>query len=120
MSTTLKVLPAIICLLLLASIPCFAEDLIKLSLDDPSSLGLTIESDDQIKVEGSGSIKITTRHPTTVCLGEVTGLELENSTLNYSARVKSQLNGTALLEIEFASHPGSLPPVISGLELIRK
>jgi len=58
-----------------------------------------VESDDQIKVEGSGSIKITTRHPTTVCLAEVKGLDLENSTLIYSARVKSQLNGSALLEM---------------------
>ena len=99
MSSTLKVLPAIICLFLLAYTPCFAEDLIKLNLDDVSSLGLTIEGDDQVKVEGRGSIKISTRHPTTVCLGEVTGLDLENSTLNYSARVKSQLNGTALLEM---------------------
>ncbi len=98
-SVTLKIMPVIICLSMLAFNPSFAEDLIKLGLDDPSSLGLTIESDDQIKVEGKGSIKITTRHPTTVCLAEVTGLDLENSTLNYSARVKSQLNGTALLEM---------------------
>ncbi len=98
-SVTLKIMPVIICLFMLAYTPSFAADLIKLNLDDVSSLGLTIESDSQIKVEGKGSIKITTRHPTTVCLGEVTGLDLENSTLNYSARVKSQLNGSALLEM---------------------
>ena len=95
----LKIMPVIICLVMLTFSPSFAEDLIKLSLDDPSSLGLTIESDSQVKVEGHGSVKITTLYPTTVCLGEVTGLDLENSTLNYSARVKSQLNGAALLEM---------------------
>ena len=98
-SVTLRNMPVFICLLMLAYTPSFAADLIKLNLDDVSSLGLTIESDSQIKVEGKGSIKITTRHPTTVCLGEVTGLDLENSALNYSARVKSQLNGSALLEM---------------------
>jgi len=76
-----------------------AEDLVKLGLDDVSSLGLTIESDSQVKVEGQSSIKITTRHPTTICLGEVTGLDLENATLIYRARVKSQLEGAALLEM---------------------
>ena len=98
-SETLKIMPVIICGVLLAFTPCFAEDLIKLSLDDVSSLGLTIESDSLVKVEGQGAIKIKTLHPTAVCLGEVTGLDLENSTLNYSARVKSQLNGAALLEM---------------------
>ena len=85
--------------LLLASSPALAEELVRLNLDDVSSLGLTIVSDPRIKVEGKSSIKITTRHPTTVCLGEVAGLNLENATLIYSAQVKSQLDGSALLEM---------------------
>ena len=83
--------------LLLAGTTAFAGELIKLDLDDISTLGLTIEKDSRIKVEGTGSVKITTRHPTTVCLGEIPGLDLKNSTLIYQARVKSQLEGSALL-----------------------
>ena len=48
-SVTLKIMPVIICLFMLAYTPSFAADLIKLNLDDVSSLGLTIESDSQIK-----------------------------------------------------------------------
>ncbi len=97
--TTPIITLSIVWLLLVTGSPTLAENLIKLSLDDVSSLGLTIENDPQVKVEGRSSIKITTLHPATVCLGEVSGLNLENSTLNYSARVKSQLDGTALLEM---------------------
>jgi len=86
-------------ILLLTGTSSLAEDLVRLGLDDVSSLGLTIESDPQVKVEGAGSVKITTRHPATVCLGEITGLDLENATLIYRARVKSQLEGSALLEM---------------------
>ena len=97
--TTPIITLSIVWLLLVTGSSAFAQDLIQLSLDEVSSLGLTIENDPQVKVEGRSSIKINTLHPTTVCLGEVSGLDLENSTLNYSARVKSQLNGTALLEM---------------------
>jgi hypothetical protein len=97
--TTPIITLSIVWLLLVAGSSAFAQDLIQLSLDDVSSLGLTIESDPQVKVEGRSSIKITTLYPTTVCLGEVSGLDLENSTINYSAHVKSRLNGTALLEM---------------------
>jgi hypothetical protein len=76
-----------------------AEDLIKLGLDDVSTLGITIENDSRIKVEGAGSVKITTLHPTTVCLGEVTGLDLANTTLIYRAHARSQLEGSAFLEM---------------------
>jgi len=84
---------------LLAGSCASAEELIKLGLDDVSTLGLTIENDSRIKVEGAGSVKITTLHPTTVCLGEVTGPDFDNATLIYRARVKSQLEGSALLEM---------------------
>ena len=95
----MKITLTLLLVLLLVRSPVWAEDLAKLSLDDISSLGLTIESDPRVKVEGQSSIKITTRYPTTVCLGEVSGLDLENATLIYKARVKSQLEGSALLEM---------------------
>jgi hypothetical protein len=79
--------------------PSMAGDLKKLSLDDIATLGLTIQNDANVKVEGNGSIKISTLWPTTVCLGEATGLDIENAKLIYKADVKSQLEGTVLLEM---------------------
>ena len=76
-----------------------AEDLKKLSLDDMATLGLKIENDASVKKEGNGSIKISTLWPTTVCLGEVTGLDIEKARLIYKADVKSHLDGSALLEM---------------------
>ena len=42
---TVKITLAIVLVLLLVGIPALAEDLVKLGLDDVSSLGLKIESD---------------------------------------------------------------------------
>jgi len=84
-----------------------AADLKKLALDDASTIGLKIQTDSNIKTEGKGSIKITTLWPTTVCLGEVTGLDVEDAKLIYKARVKSNLDGAAFLEMwaHIAGHP---------------
>ena len=72
----------------------------KLDLDDASSLGTTVSRDPKVKQEGNGSIKITTLWPTTICLGEVEGLNVENGQLIYRAQVKSEnLEGTAFLEM---------------------
>jgi hypothetical protein len=84
---------------LLIFTPSWAGHLKKLSLDDASSIGMKIQTDSVIKVEGKGSVKITTLWPTIVCLGEVTGLNIENATLIYTARVKSDLEGAAYLEM---------------------
>ena len=79
--------------------PSVAGELKKLNLDDKNDLGLKIENDASVKVEGKGSIKISTLWPTTVCLGQVTELDIENARLIYKADVKSQLDGSALLEM---------------------
>jgi hypothetical protein len=76
-----------------------AEDVRKLNLDDASVIGTTIQTDTQVKAEGKGSIKITTQWPTTICLGEVARLDIENAKLVYKAKVKSDLDGTAYLEM---------------------
>ena len=76
-----------------------AEDLKELSLDDASAIGTMIQTDTQVKAEGKGSIKITTQWPTTICLGEVGGLNVENAKLVYKAKVKCDLDGTAYLEM---------------------
>jgi len=90
---------AVLVMLLLICIPTFAADLLKLNLDDVSTLGLKIKNDAQVKTEGSGSIKLSTLWPTTVCIGEVSRLDVENATLLYTADVKSQVDGTVLLEM---------------------
>jgi hypothetical protein len=79
--------------------PAMGEELKRISLDDVSSLGMTIQSDTAIKTEGKGSIKIATLWPTVVCLGEVSALPIENAKLVYTAKVKSDLDGTAFLEM---------------------
>ena len=95
----MKSLPTIMAMLLTMVVQSHAGDLKRLNLDDASSLGLSIETDSRIKVEGTGSIKISTLWPTSVCLGEITGLDIENAKLVYTAKVKSSLNGTAFLEM---------------------
>ena len=76
------------------------NELIKLALDNASSLGTTISTDTTVKQEGKGSIRISTGWPTTICLGEVQSLDVENARIIYQARVKSEkLEGTAFLEI---------------------
>jgi hypothetical protein len=94
-----RVLMASAVFLFLTGIAAHAEDLKKLNLDDASSLGIKIQTDSQVKVEGSGSIKITTAWPTVVCLGEVTGLNVANAKLVYRAKVKTALEGEAFLEM---------------------
>jgi hypothetical protein len=93
------VILSILVFLALVAGPAYPEDLKKLSLDDVSAIGTTIQTDTQVKVEGKGSIKITTQWPTTICLAEVTGLNVENAKLVYKAKVKSDLNGSAFLEM---------------------
>ena len=85
--------------LLLAGSLADAADLKKLSLDDASVMGTTIQADTQMRTEGKASIKITTRWPTTICLGEVDSLDVENAKLVYKAKVKSDLDGAAFLEL---------------------
>jgi hypothetical protein len=70
----------------------YAEKLKKLNLDDATTIGTTIQTDTQVKVEGKSSIKVTTQWPTTICLGEVTGLDIEDAKLVYKANVLFQTN----------------------------
>lgn len=76
-----------------------AGDLKKLNLDNTDTVSPKIQVDADVKVEGKGSIKITTQWPTTVCLAEVTDMDIENAKLIYKAKVKSDLDGAAFLEM---------------------
>ncbi len=97
----MKITFTLILVLFLTALTAQAENLKKLSLDDPSAASPKIAADAKIKVEGASSLRITTQWPTTVCLGEVAGLDIENAKLIYSAKVKTELegNGTAFLEL---------------------
>jgi hypothetical protein len=95
----MKLALLIFALLTLVVGPASAEELKNLSLDDATDIGTTIQTDTQVKAEGKGSIKITTQWPTTICLGEVTGLNVENEKLLYEAKVKTDLDGSAFLEM---------------------
>jgi hypothetical protein len=79
--------------------PAVAQELKKLNLDDASSIGLQIQNDTTIKTEGKSALKITTLWPTTVCLGQVSGLNIENAKLIYKAKLKTDLQGSAYLEM---------------------
>ena len=95
----MKNLLTIVIILALISGVAMAEDLRKLSLEDAASIGTTIQTDSEVKTEGQSSVRITTKHPTTVCLGEIIGLDVENARLLYTAKVKSDLDGVAFLEM---------------------
>jgi hypothetical protein len=86
--------------------PSLAQELKRIGLDDASGLGLQIQSDSTVKVEGKGSIKITTKWATTVCLAEVPGPDVENAKLVYKAKVKSDLQGQATAFLEMWAHVG--------------
>jgi hypothetical protein len=83
-----------------------AQELRRISLDDVSGLGLQIQSDSTVKAEGKASIKITTKWPTTICLAEVPGPDVENAKLVYKAKVKSDLQGQGTAFLEMWAHVG--------------
>jgi hypothetical protein len=95
----MKLILSIFIVLALTASSVYSEDLKKLSLDDASAIGTTIQTDARIKAEGNGSVKITTQWPTTICIGELSGINVENAKLIYKAKVKSDLDGTAYLEM---------------------
>ena len=90
---------AIFVTLILVTASVQAEELIKLGLDDTSSISPKLEADSNVKVEGKSSLRITAIWPTTLYLGEVIKLDIENAQLIYTAMVKSELDGSAYLEM---------------------
>lgn len=100
MGRLLKILFAIALFVFLPLSVGRAEELGMLNLDDAAALGTTIENDAMVKAEGQGSIKISAKGPVIICLGEVSGLDVDNAQLIYQARVKSEnLVGNAFLEM---------------------
>ncbi|KPK30299.1 MAG: hypothetical protein AMK69_03770 [Nitrospira bacterium SG8_3] len=96
----MKIYAVLFLSLLLLNTPVQGEELSRLALDDALSLGTTVSTDQKVSQDGNGSIKISTVWPTTICLGEVQRLNVENAQIIYRARVKSEkLEGTAFLEM---------------------
>jgi hypothetical protein len=95
----MKTILAVFILLVFTVCLAYSEELKKLNLDNASLMGTTIQTDTKIKAEGTGSVKIATQWPTTICLKEIEGLSVENTKLLYKAKVKSDLDGTAYLEM---------------------
>ena len=83
-----------------ASTPVSASEVLTLNLDSSDALGTIVSVDQNVKFEGKGSIRVSTKWPTTICLGQISGLNIENTRLVYQARVKSEdLEGDAFLEM---------------------
>jgi len=91
---------------LLIGSPAPAQELKRISLDDASAIGLQVQTDSMVKAEGKASTRITTKWPTTVCLAEVTGPDIENAMLVYKAKVKSDLQGQGTAFLEMWAHVG--------------
>ena len=89
---------AVVTILALTTCLTRGEDLIKFSMDTVPTNGPKIEVDAKEKVEGNGSLKITTQWPTTVCVGEVTGPDIENGKLTFNAKVKADLDGIVWID----------------------
>jgi hypothetical protein len=100
----MKLILSIFLVLALTASSVYSENLMMLSLDDASAIGTTIQTDARIKAEGNGSVKITTQWPTTICIGELSGINVENAKLVYKAKVKSDLDGTGTAYLEMWVH----------------
>lgn len=86
MSIKLFVLASVLALFLGTS--ALAELILTLPLDDVKNLGTTIHSDATIRAEGRAAARITTQWPTTICLGVIPHVGVDNSKLIFQAQVK--------------------------------
>ena len=78
--------------------PAMAEDIKKITLD-PATITPKIETE-AAKAGEQPAIKVTVQWPTIISLGEVTGLNIDDAKLIYTAKVKTDLEaGTAFLEM---------------------
>ena len=80
--------------------PAGASEIFSLNLDSADALGTRVSVDQKVKFEGNGSIRVSTKWPTTICLAQISQLNIENARLVYQAKVKSEnLDGAAFLEM---------------------
>jgi hypothetical protein len=100
----MRITLAVALLLAGAATAAQADELTGLSLDDLRSVSPRIERDTRIKTEGASSVKITADWPTTVSLGEISDLDIEDATLIYRAKVRTDLEGTGSAYLELWAH----------------
>ncbi|MCA9239455.1 MAG: hypothetical protein KDA37_04620 [Planctomycetales bacterium] len=100
MKQVLLVLAVLLSMTLVAN----SEELKRLGLDDSSQVSPRIEADEKIKVEGKSSIRIATKWPVVVCMGEVEGPDVDGAKLVYSAQVKTDLKNKAVAYLEMWAH----------------
>lgn len=85
--------------LIILAAPAAAQDLLNLQIGELSQVSPFIQLDLQNKLNGKASIKITTKWPTTVCLGQAEDIGVDDAQLVYQATVKSNMKGSAHLEM---------------------
>ena len=75
----------IVIVYLILNAPAGATEINRLNLDNADALGTIVSSDPKVKFEGKGSIHVMTKWPTTICIGQISELNLENAKLVYQA-----------------------------------
>ena len=77
-----------------------AQYLKRIPLDNHGTLGTTVTTDTLFRTEGGASIRVQTRWPTVVNIGEETRVSVEGVLLEFQANLMSRaLDGTAYLEM---------------------
>jgi hypothetical protein len=76
-----------------------AKSIKKLDLEDLSSITPQITTDSKVKSAGKSSLKIRSKWPATICLGEIKCENIENCKLVYSAKIKTEIKGLVFLEM---------------------
>ena len=94
-----RAISAYLMLFMICAAPALADDLLNLPLEDAARISPLIKADPADKAQGKASINIQTKWPAVVCLGQVDGLDVEDTRLVYQAKVKSRLQGSAYLEM---------------------
>ncbi len=78
-----------------------AQYLKRIPLDNHATLGTTVATDTSFRTEGGASIRVRTRWPTVINIGEETRIgSIDGAMLVFQAKLRSQaLDGTAYLEM---------------------
>ncbi len=78
-----------------------AQYLRRIPLDNHATLGTTVATDTSFRTEGGASIRVRTRWPTVINIGEETRIgAIDGAMLVFQAKLRSQaLDGTAYLEM---------------------
>ncbi len=91
---------AAVLLLAAAAGPASAQYLKRIPLDNHATLGTTVATDTLFRTEGGASIRVRTRWPTVINIGEVTRIPVDGGLLVFQAKLRARaLDGTAYLEM---------------------